>query len=113
LEKENRDYYTFEDYTKIYQLLEKPLNVVIIGGGCSGLTAGIYAGRAELSPVIFAGGFEDKGGLLVKTSIVENFPGFPDGILGYNLIENMENQAINCGATVIIHFHNQGNKQKD
>jgi thioredoxin reductase (NADPH) len=100
LEKENRDYYTLEDFKKIHETLEKPLNVAIIGGGCAGLTAGIYAGRAELSPVIFAGGLEDKGGLLVKTSIVENFPGFPNGILGYDLIDNMENQAINCGATV-------------
>lgn len=75
--------------------------VIIIGGGCAGLTSGIYAARAELEPLIFAGNFEDKGGLLVKTSIVENFPGFSDGILGFDLVQNMENQAIKCGAKVI------------
>lgn len=75
--------------------------VIIIGGGCAGLTAGIYAARAELEPLIFAGNLEDKGGLLVKTSIVENFPGFSDGILGFDLVQNMENQAIKCGAKVI------------
>ena len=75
--------------------------VIIIGAGCAGLTAGLYCARAELNPIIFAGELEDKGGLLVKTSIVENYPGFPDGILGYDLIENMEQQIIKQGANVI------------
>ena len=75
--------------------------VVIIGGGCAGLTASLYAGRADLKPIVFAGEFEDKGGLLVKTSIVENFPGFPNGILGYDLMVELEQQAIKCGATIL------------
>lgn len=76
-------------------------NVIIIGGGCAGLTAGIYCGRAELNPIIFAGGYEDKGGLLVKTSIVENYPGFSDGINGFDLMNEMEKQAIKYGAEII------------
>jgi len=75
--------------------------VVIIGAGCAGLTAAIYCGRAELQPVLFADNLEDKGGLLVKTSQVENFPSYPDGIDGYDLIMNMEKQAINYGTIVI------------
>lgn len=77
------------------------LSVIIIGAGCAGLTAGIYCARAELKPLIFAGTLEDKGGLLMKTSIVENYPGFPDGINGFDLIMNMEQQAIKYGAEVI------------
>ncbi|XWV26446.1 thioredoxin-disulfide reductase [Tupanvirus soda lake] len=76
-------------------------NVVIIGGGCAGLTAGIYCARALLAPIIFADTIVDKGGLLVKTSIVENYPGFPKGINGFDLISNMEQQAIEYGATII------------
>lgn len=77
------------------------LNLIIIGGGCAGLAAGIYAGRADLQPVLFSGDFEDKGGLLVKTSIVENYPGFPNGVNGFELIDNMEEQAKNCGCKII------------
>lgn len=76
-------------------------DVVIIGGGCAGLTAALYCARADLKTMVFAGGFDDKGGLLVKTSIVENFPGFEDGILGYDLVEKFEKQAKNHGAIVI------------
>lgn len=75
-------------------------DVIIIGAGCAGLTAAIYSGRASLKTLIFCDTLEDKGGLLVKTSIVENFPGFPDGILGFDLVSNMEKQAVNCGAIV-------------
>jgi thioredoxin reductase (NADPH) len=75
--------------------------VIIIGAGCAGLTAAIYAARAELKPLIFAGNLEEKGGLLTKTSIVENYPGFENGILGFDLIQNMENQAMNYGAVVV------------
>jgi len=75
--------------------------VIIIGGGCAGLSAAVYCARAELEPVLFAGNFEDKGGLLVKTSIVENYIGFENGILGSDLIENMEKQAIKYGTKVI------------
>lgn len=76
-------------------------DVIIIGGGCAGLTAALYCARAALSTTLFAGNLDDKGGLLVKTSIVENFPGFPDGILGYDLISNMEQQATKQGAKIV------------
>lgn len=68
-------------------------DLCIIGGGPCGLTAALYAVRAGLSTIVFCGNLEMKGGLLTKTSIVENFPGFPDGILGYDLIENIEKQC--------------------
>ena len=76
-------------------------NVAIIGGGCAGLTAAIYCARALLAPIVFADSLENKGGLLVKTSIVENYPGFPNGINGYDLIMNMEEQAIKYGAEIV------------
>jgi len=82
-------------------------DTVILGSGCAGLTAAIYTARAGLNPLVLEG--HEPGGQLSMTTLVENFPGWPEGIQGPELIDNMKKQAARFGATFQLAHLNQVN----
>ena len=86
-------------------------NIIILGTGCAGLTAAIYAARANLNPLILEG--KQPGGQLTTTSEVEIFPGFPTGIDGFRLMDNLRKQAIKFGARIQNAFVNEVNFSKE
>ncbi len=79
---------------------EKIHELVIVGSGPAGYTAGIYAGRAQLEPILYEGSVT-AGGALMNTTEVENFPGFPDGVMGPDLMDNLKAQCEKFGTKLV------------
>lgn len=82
-----------------HQMPDQVHDVIIVGSGPAGYTAAVYTARANLSPIVLAGSVT-AGGELMNTTDVENFPGFPEGVMGPDLMMNMEAQARRFGADI-------------
>lgn len=97
--KSPREKRTGAFWGRYLSIMNEEREIVIVGSGPAGYTAGIYAGRAGLEPLIVAGSVT-AGGALVNTTDVENFPGFPDGVMGPDLMDSMERQAVRHGSEI-------------